>query len=131
MFPATFDLMPTITHTCTSLVAEAFYTISSITFTVAGPILQGGVAPMPRAGCATLSQSPVPGDGSFDIVCEVTGECVETFRLMGRFTDRDHLTATFSATYVSSPGAIIGCGEGLGARLCGDQTVTVSGTRRP
>lgn len=124
MFPGTFDIVPSLNSTCSPL-AGAGFSISAFMFSTMGPILLIRGTPMERIGC-TLAQSPVPGDGTIDAACEVTGECIESFSLVGSFTDRDHFTATFSANYRDAPGATLGC---LG--LCADQAITVTGTRRP
>lgn len=136
MFPATYDLVPSIADMCMRIFftpPTPYFAISNVTFDVPGGILSATFGPMPRASCVAFAQSPVPSDGSFDVECEVSGGCVEAFRFTGRFTDADHLTATFSATYTSTPGDPGGgCGEELfGVKFCEDMTVSVTGTRRP
>lgn len=128
MFPATYDIVPTIEDACFEglpIMGSPYFTINQLRFELlAGPVLTATALPMERMGCR-LTQIPAPTDASFDMRCDVLGGCNERLRLMGRFVGADRIEATFTATYDGS------CGEELGFLICSAVSVTFVGTRRP
>ena len=99
------------------------YNISSIVLRYVGGILSV------TAGSFTLTQpgptsAAGPSGGSFDVSYRVSGGCIETYRLVGMFTDADHFTGTWTSTYVEVDGSCAFSG-------CAPLTVAVTGVRAP
>lgn len=120
-YSGTFAITPPPTQTC----AFGFvnYNISSMHFTYAGGILQV------MAGSFTLTQPGLtsatgPTGGAFDVSLQISGGCIETYRLVGMFTDADHFTGTWTSTYTEGDGSCSISG-------CAPLTVAVTGVRTP
>jgi hypothetical protein len=105
-YPGTYTFRPAAASAC---VGSATYTITEVTFSVAGGTLNI------RADRFTLTQSPAPTDGTFDAT--FSDGCL-SFRLQGMFACADRWTATWTATFGGS------------CSTCTDQMLSVRGSRR-
>ena len=87
----------------------ASYSISSVAFTRTGTELSVSGPP------CTMVQAPPPDDANFSVSCN-QGAC-GTYTLTGSFSDSDHFTGTWHATF------------GGGCAMCSAQTADVFGSR--
>jgi hypothetical protein len=120
-YNGTFNITPPPTQMCAFGMVN--YNISSIVLRYVGGILSV------TAGSFTLTQpgptsAAGPSGGSFDVSYRVSGGCIETYRLVGMFTDADHFTGTWTSTYVEVDGSCAFSG-------CAPLTVAVTGVRAP
>jgi hypothetical protein len=105
------------------------YNLSTITMTNTA----GFITVMPSSSSfGSMSDTSGTACPSFTAVGGVPGACAETYTLTGTFTDDDHFTGMWTATFVDT--------EGVGAcdnpfppygPLCPDQSIAVTGTRAP
>lgn len=113
----TFRISPAARQNCAF--GEVTYNISSVTFACVGSVLSVDAQTAHwNPDMDKLTQAPRSDDGTFDIQLVIDGDCVETYRLQGRFITPD----MFEATWTS----------GFGGGLCLDCTgvsVEVTGTR--
>jgi hypothetical protein len=103
----TYTFRPAAVSACTS---SGTYNISEITMSVSGGTLSV------RADRFTLTQSPAPTDGTFDV--SYTDPCA-TFRLTGTFTCANQWMGEWSATF-----------GGPTCSYCTNQRMVVRGSRR-
>jgi hypothetical protein len=106
-YAGTYTFRPTAVSACTG---SATYSISEATFSVVGGTLNV------RLDRFTLTQSPAPTDGTFDV--SFSDGC-GSFRFVGEFACADRYSAMWTASF--GGGA---CG------LCSGQMSTVRGSRR-
>jgi hypothetical protein len=114
-----FDLDSTISQRCT--VAPVRFDIHRVCFELRGPTLNMRV----ETGLAALTQAPAPAGMDFDVSLQISGGCIEDYRLAGTLSDADHFTATWTATYTDHDG--FSCAFGG----CPAQNIVVNGTRVP
>ncbi len=105
-YAGTFTFRPSAASACTG---SATYNISEITITSSGGTLSV------RADRFTLTQSPAPTDGSFDV--SFSDGCA-SFRLQGMFTCADQWTGMWTASFSG------------GCSFCAGQSMVVRGSRR-
>lgn len=117
-YNGTYSLSPTVHQSCGLALSDSFTTLTSVHFTYSPP-----AALNVMAGMLSMSQVPAPSGGSFDVTVVISGGCEEHYELMGMFTDADHFTATFTATFVDTTGLGIGCGS------CTFWSMDTTGTR--
>jgi hypothetical protein len=106
-YNGTFTFRPAAVSACTS---SGTYNISEITMSVSGGALSV------RADRFTLTQSPAPSDGTFDVT--FSDSCA-TFRLQGMFTCANTWMGTWTATFGGSI-----------CSFCTHQMMAVRGSRR-
>lgn len=116
-----FTITPPPTQWCA--LGSVNYNIGSMHFTYAGGVL------VVTAGSYTLTQpgptsSTGPTGGMFDVSYTVSGGCIETYRLVGTFSDADHFTGTWTSTFTEVDGS---CAFGG----CAPLTLAVTGVRAP
>ena len=116
-YPGCFGLGTTIQQRCA--LGYVDYSFSQVCFTVVGLSLQATVDAM------TLSQVPAPDptDHHFDVSTTVAGDCDEFYGIVGDFTDVDHFTGSWTATFTGG----ISCTMGG----CTNQYIAITGTRIP
>ncbi|NMC68702.1 MAG: hypothetical protein GYA57_01395 [Myxococcales bacterium] len=117
-----FDIDPPIAQRCA--LGYVNYNFGRVCFELRGPSL--AVLPNP-AGTLTdpLAMAPAPTTADFDAVLEISGGCIETYRLAGTMTDGDHFDALWTATYTDHDG------YSCRASGCMAQSISVHGTRVP
>ncbi len=105
-YAGTFTFRPTAASACTG---SATYNIGEITVSVSSGTLSV------RADRFTLTQSPAPTDGTFDV--SYSDGCA-SFRLQGMFTCADQWAGTWSASFSGT------------CSICSNQSMSVRGSRR-
>ena len=117
-----FDLDAAISQRCA--MGYVNYDFRRVCFELRGPSL--AVSPDP-AGTLTdsLTMAPAPTAMDFSASLEISGGCIETYRLEGAMTDADHFDAVWTASYTDH--------DGYSCRMsaCSPQTISVVGTRAP
>lgn len=119
----TFDLTPAGVYSCGigGIIDIVTINLSSVDITCdarAWSATPHSISTM--SGAVSLGQVPAPAGPDFDLASSpIPGDCTEQYRLMGRFTDANTFTATFSATFTGT-----GCYE------CTGYSVMVTGRRR-
>ncbi|MBN1771157.1 MAG: hypothetical protein JXB32_07855 [Deltaproteobacteria bacterium] len=117
-----FTIEPRVAQRCA--LGHVNYDFGRVCFELRGPSL--AVVPDP-AGTLTdpLAMAPAPTTADFDAVLEISGGCIETYRLAGTMTDADQFEAVWTANYTDHDG--VSCG----LSGCRAQTIPVHGTRVP
>ncbi len=110
-----FVLNPIVQHQCSieGIVTVLDIALSQLIFTETPSGLV--ITSFSQTDMPPLRQMPMPNNGNFDAVGVVPGDCTETYRLTGAFTDsnRREFTATFNASYAGgSSCALTNCGNG-------------------
>jgi hypothetical protein len=110
-----WTLDSTVSYSCVfGIVSLSFSTVSVFD---ASPALQisapGGSQPGTMSGTINVASD-------FSVTNVLPGACIETYTMVGSFTDTDTFTAAMSATFTGGPGA---CWD------CTNQSWTISGTR--
>lgn len=120
----TFNLTGTTMGSCASFTSFDF---SQVVFENADGVLsvraRSYTTTPPLAGGLILSDAVAPVCPEFDAAVTITGDCAETYRLTGTFTDDDHFTGTLSWSYSPADLCDFICG--------GPGSSSVSGTRAP
>lgn len=122
-----FDVTPAPMQRCAESVFtpgsfQVDYNITEVEFTCIGSIISVDARNVPNPMInSALTQDPRSTDGTFRVVTQVDGDCVETYTLAGMFIDEDTFEATWSATY---SGALCFLSD------CATESVMVTGTRR-
>ncbi len=118
----TFDLTPTAMYAC-GIAGFDIVTISLSSVDIVCDMRAWSATPhsiTTMSGAVSLGQVPAPVGPDFDLASSpIPGGCTEQYRLQGRFTDTNTLTATFTATFTGSE-----CFE------CTGYSVMVTGRRR-
>jgi hypothetical protein len=127
-----FDVVPAISQRCG--MGSVNINISRLCFELRGPSLYAVPSPavsLSDGGAMEMVQAPAPAGTAFDVSDEVSGGCIETYRIAGAFhdeagtLDRNTIDATWTSTYVDFDG--ISCALGR----CANQTVGLTLTRVP
>ena len=110
-----FVLNPIVQHECSvgGVFAIVSIALSQLIFTETATGLT--ITSFSQTDMPPLRQMPMPNDGTFDAVGQSLGDCDETYRLTGAFTDstRREFNATFSASYSGgSSCALTNCTSG-------------------
>jgi hypothetical protein len=115
-----FDIDPPIAQRCA--LDHVNYNFGRVCFELRGPSL--AVLPNPPGTLTDpLAMAPAPAGANFDAVLEISGGCIETYRLAGTMTDADHFDAVWTASYTGHYGYSC-AGSG-----CMPQSIPVHGTR--
>jgi hypothetical protein len=115
-----FSIAPTVSQRCA--MGSVNYNINQVCFELRGPTLYATTS---TSSLAALTQAPSPTAMDFDVALEVSGGCIENYRLAGTLSDADHFAATWTATYTDHDGFSCALGG------CAPQTIAVDGTRIP
>jgi hypothetical protein len=117
-----FTLDTSITQRCA--MGYVNYNFSRVCFELRGPSLAVMAEP---TGSLTdpLTMAPGPTAMDFNAALEISGGCIETYRLEGAMLDSDQFDATWTATYTDHDG------YSCAMSGCAGQTVGVHGTRAP
>ncbi len=117
-----FDLDTPVAQRCA--LGAVNYDFRRVCFELRGPSL--AVSPSPPGSLTDpLTMAPAPTAMDFNAALEISGGCIETYRLEGTMTDADHFDATWSAVYTDHDG--FSCSFSG----CAGQTIVVQGTRAP
>ncbi len=114
----TFSLTPTISYSCVDLIFGS--TVISLNET-SWPFSYSGSMAVALSR-TVMQQTPVPSGDDFAVSGIVAGDCLETYQLVGTFSDDDNWTGTLSLTL---------SGATCGFTNCANQTWPVSGARVP
>ncbi len=112
-FPGCFSIGTTIAQRCA--LGYVDYSFNQICFSIVGLSLQA------TAGTMTLSEVPAPTGTHFSVTHTVEGDCDEYYNITGDFSDEDHFTATWTATFTGGVSCTLGG--------CANQSIPVTGTR--
>ncbi|MDI7269521.1 MAG: hypothetical protein QME96_16150 [Myxococcota bacterium] len=109
-----FSVVPVMQQRCA--LGYVNYNITQVCFSQIGRVLEA------IAGPFTLSGPHEPSDYAFDVVLVISGDCEETYRIQGEFSDDNRFAATWTAQFVPA-------GGGVGCFDCTGRTIRFTGTR--
>ena len=98
VYPGTYNTLPSLPYTCAPFgITVISYNITNFVFSVGGDTLTVAARPIGTPNI-TMTQTPAPTDGTFDVSVTIPGTCDETYRLAGQFITDNIWTGSFSRT---------------------------------